>query len=205
MPPTPPPLPPTPTDGFRLSPAQLQAVTDAQRRAAKIRRAISVAKFDAWTTGVFGALTLLFGLLSFSWVGLLLGIGMGIVTFVEFRGAQRLRQLDPDAAKTLGLNQLFFGGLLIAYALYSLWGVYHDQSALLNEIKGAPEMKNLMMDAQSLAQMIGLLVYGTLIAVGLFGQGGTALYYFSRRKYIDGYLRDTPAWIVDAQRAGLPM
>jgi len=195
----------SPADGFRLSDEQLRAVSDAQRRALKIRRAISVAKFDGWTTAIFGGATLLFGLVSFSWVGLLLGAGMLTVAYVEFRGAKRLRHLDPTAPKTLALNQVFFGALLIAYALYSLWGVYHDTSPLLEEIKGSREMANLMVDARSLAQMVGLLVYGTLVAVGVFGQGGTALYYLSRRKYIDAYLRDTPTWIVDAQRAGLPM
>lgn len=211
--PTPPPLPPTPAttpaptpvDGFRLTEDQVRAVGDAQKRAQKIRRAISVAKFDAWTVAIFGGLTLSFALLSFSWFGILLGGGMCAIAWVEFRGAKGLRQFDPDATRLLGMNQLVLGGLLIAYALYSLWGVYHDQSPLLNELKSTPEMSNLMVDARGIAETIGLLVYGTLVLVGLFGQGGTALYYFSRRKYIDAYLRETPAWIVDAQRAGLPV
>ena len=41
--------------------------------------------------------------------------------------------------------------------------------------------------------------------VAVFGQGGTALFYLSRRRHVEAYLRDTPQWIVDAQRAGMPM
>jgi hypothetical protein len=57
----------------------------------------------------------------------------------------------------------------------------------------------------SLARLLGVLVYGTLAAVAIFGQGGTALYYFTRRKHVEAYLRETPQWILDAQRAGMPM
>lgn len=53
--------------------------------------------------------------------------------------------------------------------------------------------------------MIGWLIYGTLAAVAIFVQGGTALFYHSRRKYIEAYVNETPAWIVQAQRAGLSM
>ena len=53
--------------------------------------------------------------------------------------------------------------------------------------------------------LIGWVMYGTLAAVAIFVQGGTALYYLSRRRLIEQYLRETPAWIVQAQRAGMPM
>jgi hypothetical protein len=53
--------------------------------------------------------------------------------------------------------------------------------------------------------MISYLIYGTLALVAIFGQGGTALFYVSRRKYIEEYARQTPAWIVQAQSVGLPM
>jgi hypothetical protein len=49
------------------------------------------------------------------------------------------------------------------------------------------------------------MVYGGLAAVAIFGQGGTALYYWSRRRFVEAYLKETPRWIIDAQRAGLPM
>ena len=38
---------------------------------------------------------------------------------------------------------------------------------------------------------------------GTFLQGGMAWFYASRRKHLDEYVRQTPAWVLDAQRAGL--
>jgi hypothetical protein len=212
-PPSPPPPPPpipyatpagyAPMDPMQLTPQQLQDVAAAQLRAKKIRRAVGVAKFDGWATGVFGGLTFLTSLLFFSPVGILLGAGMIVVSFVEFRAVGRLKQLDAAATKTLAWNQVFFGSLLLAYAIYSLWNSFHGQGAISAQIANEPELKSMVGDLGSLETGIGLLVYGTLAAVAIFGQGGTALYYLSRRKIVEAYVRETPPWIIQAQRAGL--
>ena len=42
------------------------------------------------------------------------------------------------------------------------------------------------------------LVYGfysLLIVVSVGFQGGLALYYFSRRKHVEAFNRETPAWV----------
>ena len=57
-----------------LTPEQLTELADARRRGTKIRRAISVAKFDAWTIAIFAGFTLMSAI--FSWSGAVLGIGM---------------------------------------------------------------------------------------------------------------------------------
>jgi len=187
-----------------LSPEHLQQIAFAQKRATKIRRAVKVARFDGWAAGVFGALTLLGGMFG-SPVAFVLGSGMIVVAFIELKAAKRLHQLDATAVKTLAWNQVLFGSLLLAYAAYSLWGVYHDKSEISQQLAGMPEMGALGNDLDQLTRMIGVLIYGVLAAVAIFGQGGTALYYLTRKKYVDAYLRETPAWIIDAQRAGLPM
>src|SRR3954471_665037 len=101
-----------------LSPQQLAELVEARKRGTKIRRAVSVAKFDAWTIAIFAGLTMLSAI--FSVWGAILGIGMGIVAFVEFKGVERLRRLDPTVAKTLAINQCCLGGLLLIYAIYSI-------------------------------------------------------------------------------------
>jgi hypothetical protein len=141
----------------------------------------------------------------FSFVGLLLGAGMMAVAYVEIRGAKRLRQLDPAAPKTLAWNQVFLGALLFAYAVFSLWRIYTGRTELAAQLNAYPELADIAGDVERLSKLIGLLIYGTLIAVAIFGQGGTALFYLTRRKYIDAYLRETPQWIIDAQRGGMPM
>ena len=57
-------------------------------------------------------------------------------------------------------------------------------------------------DMKDLARMIAFGVYGTLIAVAIFAQGGTALYYFTREKHLRQYIQTTPPWIIEMQRAG---
>ena len=208
-----PPMPPYPTPAAAaaapppgLSPEHFAQLAEARRRAKKIRRAASVATFDGWATGIFGGLTFFVGLIAFSWIGIVLGAAMLIVAWVEFRGAKQLKQLDPDAANALAINQLVLGGALLLYAIFSLWNVFHGPNSISEQIANSPELTQAGLGSiESLARMIGVLIYGTLAAVAIFGQGGTALYYFTRRAHIEAYRRETPQWILDAQRAGMPM
>ncbi|MEA2709100.1 MAG: hypothetical protein QOF78_1701 [Phycisphaerales bacterium] len=186
-----------------LSPEQLKQITDARNRSKKIRKGVNVALFDGWSIAIFAGLTLLSGL--FSFVGLLLGAGMAAAAFIELKGVKRLRALDLDAPKTLAWNQVFLGGLLFTYAVYSLWTVYTGRTELATQLDAYPEMAYMAANVSDLARLIGTLVYGTLIVVAVVCQGGTALFYLSRRKYMEAYLRETPQWIIDAQRAGMPM
>jgi hypothetical protein len=188
-----------------LSPEHFAQLTEARRRAKKIRRAVSIANFDGWATGIFGALTFFVGLIAFSFVGIALGAAMLVVAWVEFRGARHLRQLDPNATTSLALNQVVLGAALLLYAIFSLWNVARGQGFLSEQLANSAELAQAGLKFDSLARLLGVLVYGTLAAVAIFGQGGTALYYFTRRKYVEAYRRETPQWILDAQRAGMPM
>lgn len=167
----------------------------------KIGKAITYARFDGWTIGIFGAITFLGGLLS--WIGFVMGAAMCAIAYIELRGARRLKQLDASATKTLALNQVALAMLLITYAVYSLWGVYHGPSAIGKELAAYPELSQMAGNMEELSHQLALLIYGLLIAVAIFGQGATAIFYRSRRRYIEAYLRETPGWIVDAQRAGI--
>ena len=44
-----------------------------------------------------------------------------------------------------------------------------------------------------------LALYGSVIALSVIFQGGNALYYFTRRKHVEAYVAETPAWIRDLQ------
>jgi len=188
-----------------LSPEQLKQIADARKRSAKIRKGVTVALFDGWSVAVFAGLTLLGGLLGLSWVGILLGGGMAAAAFVELKAVNRLRALDATVTKTLAWNQVFLGGLLFSYAVYSLVLIYTGRTELAKQLEAYPEMADMAVNVNQIAKLIGLLVYGTLITVAVVCQGGTALFYLSRRKHIEAYLRETPQWIIDAQRAGMPM
>ena len=188
-----------------LSPQQLQELADARARGAKLRRMIAVAKFDAWGVAIFAGLTLAVALVSVSVIGVVVGAAMAIIAYVEFNGIARLRRLDPAAATVLANNQIFFGGILFTYAVYSLWSIYHNPGSFIGAVASSSDAAMLGIDLTKIARLIGWLIYGTLAAVAITVQGGTAVFYLSRRKYIDAYATRTPQWIIDAQRAGLPM
>jgi len=179
-----------------LSPEQWQALVDAQALYRPVRRAVRYARFDGWTVGAFAVLTAVCGLSSP--VGLLLGAGMGTVAFVELRAASRLRRdLDVAAPRTLGVNQLALGLMLIGYACYGLWagfGTSNLEDALRQAGIGPDQMRDLQQTIGNLQQLVTRLVYGTLIAVAVLCQGGTALYYFSRAKHVRRYLQHAPPW-----------
>jgi hypothetical protein len=196
---SPPPLPPA--HQVSLAPHQVAQLMDAQRSAAKVRWAAAVARFDAWTIATFGALTLLFGLTSAASV--LLGLAMLAAALVEFRGADRLRRLEPSAAKTLGINQLCLAGALIAYASWQLYVTYTTPSSFATAAGSDAQLQQMMLPLDELARTLTSAVYVLLIVVAVCMQGGTALYYFTRKRHLDGHLRRTPNWVADLQRAGV--
>jgi hypothetical protein len=203
---TPSPIPPA-SPG--LTPDHLRELAEARARGAKIRRAITLAYFDLWSVGIFGGLTLLGSLLSFSWPGLLLGIAMVTVAIVEFRAVQNLKNLDPAAPKRLALNQLFFGLALFTYAAYTLLVGLRDpgqySGMLASQMPPDLAGSSMVGSINDITKLILILLYGTLAVVAITVQGGTALFYLSRTKHLTHYLATTPDWILQAQRAGMPL
>jgi hypothetical protein len=191
--------------GGPLSAEHLVQLANARSRGKKIRRTIGIARGYGWATAIFAGLTLLVSLFSFSVVGILLGAGMAVVAAGEFRGAATLKRLDPSGASQLGFSQLLLSALLLAYSAYSVWHYSHQPSLITSELASSPDVANMMGDMESLARNLVYLVYGVVAAVAIFVEGGMALYHFSRKKLVEAYVRDTPPWIIDAQRAGVPL
>lgn len=169
-------------------------------RAKKVRRCVAVANFDGWSVGVFGALTLLFGM--FSIVGWVLGGGMLAVAWVELSTVGRIKRFESRAARRLGWNQLALASLLLGYAGWSLYGAMFGPDPLASTIAAAPETAEMLAPYSSMARTISAAVYVCLALVAIFAQGGTALYYFTREKHIRAYREQTPGWIVQMQQSG---
>jgi hypothetical protein len=184
-----------------LSEEHLRQLAAARKAARKLRRAIAVASFDGWTVGVFGALTFLTGLTDPS--GLLMGLGMAAVAFVELRGASRLRRLETGVTRTLGFNQLALAGILIVYAVWRLHAEMSGVSPYAAYKAADPQLGRMLQPIENLTHLIAMALYGAMIAVALFAQGGLALFYFTRGKHIDAYLAKTPGWILAMQRGGI--
>ena len=188
----------TPASTGPLTPEHHQELALAQQRGVKIRKTARMANFNGWTTGIIAVSSALFTLFSFSMVSLLLTAGLATIAFNEFRGRDRLQSFDPTAATMLGWNQL---GLLAMIALYCGWMLFsslNDPNAISPEVRQALDSVGGL---DELVRSITFAFYGLVIALSVVFQGSVAWYYFSRRKYLEAYVRETPEWVRRVQRA----
>ena len=187
-----------------LTAEQQQALCDAHQRAGKIRAAARMAGFNGWVTGMFAVCSLPFA--PFSLAGMVVAVGLIVVTYNEFRGRKMLLAFDPQGTRLLGWNQLGFLGLIAAYSVWMIVESLLGPGPLAAELKDHPELNSVLgstEDLQRLYQWIVLGVYGgTILLSGIF-QGLNAVYYFTRRQLLDAYLRETPPWILQVQRAAM--
>ncbi len=176
-------------------PRQLAAATLAWT---KLRRACAYATFDAWSLAIFGALTMVCGGYS-SVLGLLGSVALLGAAFFEFQNVGKLRRLNAQALTYLAYNQFALGGALILYAVVSLIQVARGGGMLaaLNAQMG--DLGQMSGQANDLAPMVLNITYSAIIAIAVLVQGGTALYYLSRRKFLKRYLEQTPPWIQQMQ------
>lgn len=181
-----------------LTTAQVEAIAHARRRGRKITRAAGVAAVSGWTMAVFAFITLLTGL--FSIVSLLLGAGLGVVAYFELRGSRKLRDLDLTAPVHLGFNQIALGVLII---LYCSWGVLQalvGPSPYDSYLAAGGDTARMIEPIDQLNRAIMSGFYAVLLCVSVVAQGCTALYYFTRRRHMIAYLRETPDWVVEMLR-----
>lgn len=179
-------------------------LSEARGRGKVIRKAARVAAFNGGTTALVAALSLPFSLGNSA--ALALTAGIAIVALIEFRGRKQILNFEPRGATLLGWNQL---GLLALVALYCIWMI---QSSLAESGEVAAQLRSYAeLDAllgssggfENLYKQIVLYVYGGVIGLSVLFQGGTALYYFSRRRHIEDYVDETPAWVRDIQSSEL--
>ena len=178
-----------------------QAIAVAHSRAKSIRAVAKVASFNGWSTGVFAAASFPFVLSSLP--ALLITVGLGIVTYNEFRGRRRLLQFDPTGPTFLGWNQLALFAMVTVYCLWTLGAELLGNGPLGGELAAHPELAAVLGSPQKLEhlhRMLTLTVYGAVIAVSAVFQGGCALYYFHRRKLVENFVQETPEWMLNLQR-----
>jgi hypothetical protein len=190
----------------QLSEQNLRELAEARKSLRKVGRAVSVARFDGWTIAIFAGLTFLMGVTDPG--NILMALGLGTAAYFELTGASRLRRLDGSAIRMLGFNQFGLAALLTVYAL---WRIHVELSVGGMITKMIPSDQ---MDAQVLGPLgnvvenlrpLVIAFYGTVIAVAILGMGAMAWFYFSRRKYLEAYLTQTPEWIIAMQKTGLTL
>ena len=181
-----------------LSPEQLRALADGRRRAAKVRRAATVAAVSGWSMAVFAGLTLL-GVLFGSLISLVLTLSLAALAWNELRGGAMLKRFDPRGGKRLAMNQVALGVLIVAYAAWSLASALRTPAlAALGGTTGDPQMDAMVAD---LTRTVAYGLYGAMAAAGIVIPGLTAWYYATRARVVRDLLSTTPAWVLEALRA----
>ncbi len=174
----------------------------ANERSKKIRKAAGVAAFNGWMTGFFAVTSAPFAL--FSIAGFLVTVGLGIVAYNEFQGRKRLLRFDASGAGLLGWNQVGFLTMIIVYCLWMMFTGLTGEGPFAAEMEAKPELREVLDGIDGLDYiytLIVLAVYGSVIVLSTIFQGWNAYYYFGRRKHVEDYVRETPSWVIDVQRA----
>jgi hypothetical protein len=187
-------------NGGQLSASQRYELTAARDRAKSIRKAARVAAFNGWTSALIAACSLPFAFYDRS--GLILTAGMAIIAWNELRGRKRLLKYDPTSATLLGWNQLALLAMIVVYCAWSLYSSVGDTGALSAELKNYHELDQVLGNSGGFEQLYKSFtygVYGGVIVLSLIFQGGNALYYFSRRRHIEDFIAETPAWVREVQ------
>lgn len=177
---------------------QLAAARDQSRA---IRKTARVANFNGWTTAVIAALSLPFSL--YSPVGLALTVGLALVAFNEFRGRKRILQFDPTGATLLGWNQIGLLAMITAYCLWMMVASLDEASAVATEVRAYADLDAALGSTggfSAIYKLVAISFYGVVIFLSVVFQGGTAWYYFSRRRRIADFVTQTPEWIRELQR-----
>jgi len=114
-----------------------------------------------------------------------------------------MRRAELGAASYLGWNQGAFVGVITFYCLFQM------ASFSTEEVKSAaisPEVRLQLATMPGMAADIDRMIdrwapyavygfYSLVMLVSALSQGATAVYYFSRRKYVETFNRQTPEWV----------
>lgn len=189
---------PTANSAGPLTPEHQRELALAQARAKKVRAAARTAAFNGWVTAAFAVCSAPFA--PFSAVGFLATAGLAYIAYNEFQGRKRLLRFDPTAARLLGWNQIGFLALIVLYCLWMLYTGLTGAGPFSEELKTNPELADALGSLDGIDQLyrhLVVAVYGSVIALSVVFQGLTALYYFTRRKYVEACRRETPTWVLE--------
>ncbi|HUS47628.1 MAG TPA: hypothetical protein VM098_05885, partial [Phycisphaerae bacterium] len=166
---TPPPCPAQAGPAAPLTPEHLSQLAQARLRAKKIRKAAAVAMTNGCILAVFSggsfvfvAVGAMFGELDVT--GLVMGVGLALVAWNEFRGRAMLRRYDVRACRVLGWNQLGLMALVIGYAAWMLGHAQWGSNPYAEAMPGETALSGPLGSMEQLYKTISLAIYGGLIA-----------------------------------------
>lgn len=181
-----------------LSPEHFDAIEDANKRKRTIDKAYGMASFNAWSTGVFAALSLPFAF--FDLTSLVMAVGLSFVAANEFKGRKELKSLKVGSLNRLMWNQLIFAFMLVGYGTYQILAVGTGPGKYAEQIRRMPELAQGLGSMDDLTATLTYAVYGSIIVVSIIFQGGTALYYHRKKNALLVYISETPDWVLSLQK-----
>lgn len=179
---------PTVPSASPLTEADFLAVRLAEKRHRVIKRAARFAAFSAVSTLVLAAFGAVFTLIDFTAWSLIITVGLAVIGAVEFRAHQKLLRAEPAACRTLALNQIAFAALITVYCLWQM--IFFSASSMPAELKQLLDPEIM----RSLPKFV-CAFYALVIFLSVAYCGGLALYYYSRRRHVEAFHRETPDWI----------
>lgn len=183
-----------------LTPEQIQALQQAKANRSRITIAVTVATFNAWSLGIFAGLSALVLPFSFSIRGLLICLGLILTARNEFRGRSLLQQLNTRAPSLLGYNQILLAAIIVGYCLWCLVDTAWGRNSFEQMVLEHPELATMLGSTGDLIRYATIAVYVLVIFLAIPYQTMMAWFYFSRNRYLQEYLDQTPKWITEAQR-----
>lgn len=181
-----------------LTADQMRDLHNARARMKRIRRAIGMAKLDGWSLAVFAALSLLCGGWS-SFTGIFIIAGLAATAFFELRAVRKLERLEPRAPLLLCWNQLALAAVLIVYGAWHLVFPPPLPPEILAQKK---DLDQLGLDVGGIYGSINSALYYGVIALALACQVPMAFFYLRRRRVVEDYVAQAPAWVVKMQAQG---
>jgi len=181
-----------------LAPEHYKELARAKSHRRSLDRAAAVASFNGWGAALFAVLGLPFAL--FSPVDFVLCLGLAVIAWREFKGRRLLKSLDRAGPRILGFNQVSLACLIAAYCLFNIILLLTRPGPYAAAMAAQPDIAQSLGPIENLYKTCSLAIYGAAIVLSLLFQGGTAWYYFSRRKHLEAYLAETPEWILTMEK-----
>ena len=181
---------------------ELALIRQAAVRRRKVQRAAAVARSSAVATLVIGFLALPLVVVSPSLSGVVVMAGVIAVGVREWMGQEKMRRAEAGAARHLGWNQVALLGVITFYCLLEMAAISAEEmktAAMSAKEQLAALLPGMTVEMdRRIETLVPYLVYGfytLVILVSAAFQGGMALYYFTRRKHVEAFNRETPEWV----------
>ena len=92
---------------------------------------------------------------------------------------------------------------MLIYSAACLWTSLTQPSELDQQLGKEAQLNSMVGSIDQMERTAYIALYCTMGVAAIVGCGGTALYYNRRKPHIEAYLRETPPWIIELQRAGM--